>query len=142
MDGSEPVAQPRDPVFDALGHVAGHVGSGLEHLTGHVGGEFDPVAELVEATGQQVATGFDHAAGEAQRTIDERAGAVGQLLCAVTDAVDAAGQRYSESRLLALLANEAGGADAVISRLRDDLQAGDDVEQFDDITVLALHRTA
>lgn len=72
--------------------------------------------------------------------------AMGETLVAftdgVTDAVDAAGQRYSESRLLALLANEAGGADAVISRLRDDLQAGDDVEQFDDITVLALHRTA
>lgn len=59
----------------------------------------------------------------------------------VTDAVDAAGERYSEQRLLELLyASACEPADRLLARLRDALGARAAVEPYDDITVLVAAR--
>lgn len=60
----------------------------------------------------------------------------------VTDAVGADGQRYSEERLLELLAEEPGPAQATVDRIRRDLGAGSSTGLFDDITVFIAHRQA
>lgn len=70
--------------------------------------------------------------------------AAGETLVAftdgVTDAVDANGGRYSEERLLALLASPGGSAEETLRRIRADLQAEASTEPFDDITLFVVHR--
>ena len=58
----------------------------------------------------------------------------------VTDAIDTQGVRYSEERLLALLASAGGTADETLGRIRADLQADASAAPFDDITLLVCHR--
>ena len=59
----------------------------------------------------------------------------------VTDAVDAESGTYSEQRLLSRLASADGRADDTVVAVREDLQAMmGQAAQFDDITVLVLHR--
>ena len=59
----------------------------------------------------------------------------------VTDAVDTEGGTYSEQRLLSRLASADGRADDTVVAVREDLQAMmGQAAQFDDITVLVLHR--
>ncbi len=58
----------------------------------------------------------------------------------VTDAVDAGGNRYSEERLLALLADPGASAGHTLARIRADLQASSDADPYDDITLLVAHR--
>lgn len=59
----------------------------------------------------------------------------------VTDAVGADGVDYSEQRLLSRLASASGRADDSLAVVREDLQSAmGSAAQFDDITVLVLHR--
>lgn len=59
----------------------------------------------------------------------------------VTDAVGAAGEVYSQERLLARLATLEGPAHATLDALRGDLEDRmGEAPQFDDITLLVLHR--
>ncbi|MBJ6981146.1 fused response regulator/phosphatase [Luteimonas sp. MC1572] len=59
----------------------------------------------------------------------------------VTDAIDAGGAVYSEERLLSRLEPAAGRADDTLCAIRNDLQAAmGNAAQFDDITLLVLHR--
>lgn len=59
----------------------------------------------------------------------------------VTDAVGADGARYSEERLLALLAQPAGPASETLRRIQTDVQAhAGEAAPFDDITLVAVHR--
>lgn len=61
----------------------------------------------------------------------------------VTDAVDAEGGTYSEQRLLSRLACVGGQADDTVVAVREDLQAMmGQAAQFDDITLLVLHRAS
>ena len=61
----------------------------------------------------------------------------------VTDAVCAEGGIYSEQRLLSRLACAGGRADDTVVAVREDLQvAMGPAAQFDDITLLALHRAS
>jgi serine phosphatase RsbU (regulator of sigma subunit) len=61
----------------------------------------------------------------------------------VTDAVDADGDTYSERRLLSRLASAGGRADDTVVAVREDLQAAmGQAAQFDDITLLVLHRAS
>ena len=72
---------------------------------------------------------------------------VGETLVAftdgVTDAVDGEGVTYSEQRLLWRLASSAGQAQQTVAAVREDLQAAmGQAAQFDDITLLVLHRAS
>jgi serine phosphatase RsbU (regulator of sigma subunit) len=61
----------------------------------------------------------------------------------VTDAVDADGIPYSEQRLLSRLAHCGAQADDAVAAVREDLRAAmGQADQFDDITMLALHRAS
>jgi serine phosphatase RsbU (regulator of sigma subunit) len=61
----------------------------------------------------------------------------------VTDAVGADGGIYSEQRLLSRLASVGGRADDTVVAVREDLQAAmGQAAQFDDITLLVLHRAS
>lgn len=61
----------------------------------------------------------------------------------VTDATGADGDGYSEPRLLACLGAARGGADGCLRAVRADLEAAmGGAPQFDDITLLVLHREA
>ena len=61
----------------------------------------------------------------------------------VTDAVDADGGTYSEQRLLSRLASAGDRADDTVVAVREDLQAAmGQAAQFDDITLLVLHRAS
>lgn len=61
----------------------------------------------------------------------------------VTDAVGADGGTYSEQRLLSRLASASGQADNTVVAVREDLQAAmGQAAQFDDITLLVLHRAS
>ncbi|WP_149195168.1 PP2C family protein-serine/threonine phosphatase [Luteimonas suaedae] len=60
----------------------------------------------------------------------------------VTDAVDAGGTRYSEQRLMALLARPAGSADETLRRIQAEVQTDAGHASFDDITVFVVHRQA
>ena len=58
----------------------------------------------------------------------------------VTDAIDTQGIRYSEERLLGLLASAGGTAEETLGRIRADLQADASAAPFDDITLLVCRR--
>jgi serine phosphatase RsbU (regulator of sigma subunit) len=59
----------------------------------------------------------------------------------VTDAIDATGTVYSEQRLLVGLASVSGQAEATLAAIRQDLDAAmGNAAQFDDITLLVVHR--
>ncbi|MGY1459242.1 PP2C family protein-serine/threonine phosphatase [Luteimonas sp. A534] len=61
----------------------------------------------------------------------------------VTDATDADGAAYSEQSLLARLASAGGRADATMAAVREDVEtAMGTAPQFDDITLLVLHRAS
>lgn len=61
----------------------------------------------------------------------------------VTDAVDADGGIYSEQRLLSRLASASGRASDIVVAVQEDLQAAmGQAAQFDDITLLVLHRAS
>jgi serine phosphatase RsbU (regulator of sigma subunit) len=61
----------------------------------------------------------------------------------VTDAHDGDGVMFSHPRLLELVAPAARSANAMVERIRDAVQAHvRDAAQFDDITLLVLHRVA
>lgn len=61
----------------------------------------------------------------------------------VTDAHDDGGTRFSRRRLLKLVAEPVPSAQAMVGRIRDAVQAhARDVPQFDDITLLVVHRPA
>lgn len=71
--------------------------------------------------------------------------AAGETLVAftdgVTDAVDANGARYSEQRLMALLAHPAGSAGETLRRIQAEVQADTGhAAPFDDITLFVAHR--
>ncbi|WP_147917791.1 PP2C family protein-serine/threonine phosphatase [Ruania zhangjianzhongii] len=60
----------------------------------------------------------------------------------VTDAVGADGRRYSEERLLELVAHAPGSAEATVERIRTDLDTDPSAGLFDDITLFVAHRDA
>jgi serine phosphatase RsbU (regulator of sigma subunit) len=59
----------------------------------------------------------------------------------VTDAHDRDGARFSRRHLLDVVAQPAASAQAMVTRIRDAVQAhARDTPQFDDITLLVAHR--